>query len=290
MSNSNLVTYTKISPYKSSPRTNTIKKITIHHMAGNLSAETCGNVFQSSKSSANYGVDGSGNVGMYVEESDRSWASSSPTNDHQAVTIEVANCGGSPNWEISDTALEKTIDLCVDICERNGIEKLNYTSDNTGNLTRHNMFANTTCPGPYLQSQFDYIAQAVNARLSGEVIKEETSSETLEIQLVEVDGSWGKLTTKALQEKLGTVADGIISNQSETSKKYHQNCSTSSWEYSDNTNGSNVIKALQKMLEIDVDGKCGIQTAKALQKFLTVEEDGYIGETTVKALQNFING
>lgn len=178
MSNSNLVTYTKISPYKNSPRTDEIKKITIHHMAGNTTVKTCGNIFQSSSSSANYGVDNNGDVGMYVEESDRSWASSSRDNDHQAVTIEVANCGSSPNWEVSDIALEKTIDLCVDICERNGIEKLIYTGDETGNLTRHNMFANTTCPGPYLQSKFDYIAESVNARLCGETSEEKTEIET----------------------------------------------------------------------------------------------------------------
>ncbi len=168
MSNSNLVNYTKISPYKNSPRTDTIKKITIHHMAGNLSVETCGNVFQSSNSSSNYGIDGSGNVGMYVEECDRSWASSSRDNDHQAVTIEVANSGASPDWEVSDTALYKLIDLCVDICQRNGIEKLNYTGDTTGNLTRHDMFANTTCPGPYLGEKFEYIAQSVNLMLGVE--------------------------------------------------------------------------------------------------------------------------
>lgn len=134
-------------------------------MAGNTTVKTCGNIFQSSNSSSNYGVDNNGDVGMYVEECDRSWASSSRDNDHQAITIEVANCGGSPDWEVSDIALEKTIDLCVDICERNGIEKLIYTGDETGNLTRHNMFANTTCPGSYLQAKFDYIADSVNARL-----------------------------------------------------------------------------------------------------------------------------
>ena len=164
MSNSPLVNYTAISPNSSNPRNNKIKKITIHHMAGNLSVETCGRVFngKNRQASSNYGIGSDGRVGMYVEEKNRAWTSSSPSNDNQATTIEVANDGGAnTNWHVSDKALAKLIDLCVDICKRNGIASLNY------NLTRHNMFANTTCPGPYLQSKFPYIASEVNKRLNG---------------------------------------------------------------------------------------------------------------------------
>jgi hypothetical protein len=164
MSNSSLVDYVKISP-NSNIRQNSIKKITIHHMAGNLSVETCGNVFQNVEASSNYGIDSDGRVGLYVDEDRRSWASANPANDHQAVTVEVANDGGAPDWHVSDVALAKLIDLCVDICQRNNIESLNYTGDTSGNLTRHNMFMNTTCPGPYLQSKFPYIADEVNKRL-----------------------------------------------------------------------------------------------------------------------------
>lgn len=169
MSNSPLVDYVAISPNSSNPRNNKIKKITIHHMAGNLSVETCGRVFNgtSRQASSNYGIGSDGRVGMYVEEKNRAWTSSSPSNDNQAVTIEVANDGGAnTNWHVSDKALAKLIDLCVDICKRNGIASLNYTGDSSGNLTRHNMFANTTCPGPYLQSKFPYIASEVNKRLN----------------------------------------------------------------------------------------------------------------------------
>lgn len=167
MSNSSLVNYTKISPNKTSPRKNKIKKITIHHVAGNLTVETIGNVFApaSRKASSNYGVDNKGRVGMYVEEKDRAWTSSNADNDNQAVTIEVSNNGGAPNWPVSDIALAKTIELCIDICKRNGIEKLNYTGDKSGNLTMHKWFAATNCPGPYLESKFPYIAEQVNKAL-----------------------------------------------------------------------------------------------------------------------------
>lgn len=168
--NSPLVNYTKLSPNCNKPRSHKIDKITIHHMAGNLTVEQCGSVFAptSRKASSNYGIGTDGRVGMYVEECNRSWCSSSPENDHRAVTIEVANDQIGGDWHVSDTALAKLIDLCVDICQRNGIEKLNYTGDKSGNLTMHKWFAATACPGPYLESKFPYIAQEVNKRLPAE--------------------------------------------------------------------------------------------------------------------------
>lgn len=164
MSNSKLVNYKKISPNRTSPRRNKIKKITIHYMAGDLTVETCGNVFapKSRQASANYGIDSKGRVGMYVEEKDRAWTSSSPENDNQAVTIEVANKkDGSP----SAAAYKKLIELCVDICKRNGIKKLNYTGNKNGNLTMHCWFAATSCPGAWFKKNFGKIAKEVNAKL-----------------------------------------------------------------------------------------------------------------------------
>lgn len=165
MSNSPLVSYTKISK-NSNPRKSKIQKITIHHMAGNLSVETCGSVFQNRKASANYGIGSDGRVGMYVEEHNRAWTSSNAYNDHRAVTIEVANDTIGGNWHVSDKALSKLIELCVDICKRNGIKQLNFTGDKSGNLTMHKWFAATTCPGPYLESKFPYIASEVNKKLT----------------------------------------------------------------------------------------------------------------------------
>ena len=164
---SSLVNYTRISPNSNNPRSEFIKKITIHHMAGNMTVEQCGAEFAtiSRQGSSNYGIDSNGRVGMYVEEKNRAWTSNSPENDHQAVTIEVANDVIGGNWHVSDKALAKLIDLCVDICQRNGIKKLNFTGNATGNLTMHKYFVATACPGPYLESKFPYIAEQVNARL-----------------------------------------------------------------------------------------------------------------------------
>lgn len=166
MSNSALVNYTKLSPH-CTKRTKPITKITIHHMAGNLSVETCGNVFCGTrKASSNYGIGTDGRVGLYVEESSRSYASSSADNDNSAVTIEVANCGGEPEWKVSDEAYNKLVDLCVDICQRNGIKELKYTGDKSGTLTIHKMFKATACPGPYLESRMSEIARTVTERVN----------------------------------------------------------------------------------------------------------------------------
>ena len=143
-------------------RNNTIKRITPHHMAGNLSVETCGRIFQQAgkEASSNYGIGTDGRVAGYVPEESRAWTSSSAANDNQAITIEVANDDG-PNWSVSDAALNKLVDLMVDICKRHGIARL-VKGDN---LTWHSMFKATTCPGPYLLGKMDWIAETVNARL-----------------------------------------------------------------------------------------------------------------------------
>lgn len=176
--NSGLVVYTKLSPnYGSRVRScnpeGKISKITIHHMAGNCTIEVCGNLFASAsrQASSNYGVGTDGRIGLYVEEKNRPWTSSNGNNDSMAVTMEVANDGGaSTNWHVSDKALQSTIDLCVDICRRNDIEELVYVVKNSelSNLTRHDWFAATTCPGPYLGGKFPYIVEEVNKRLGAE--------------------------------------------------------------------------------------------------------------------------
>ena len=244
MSNSKLVNYTKLSPYCNKPRNAKIDKITIHHMAGNLTVEQCGNVFASSSAdaSANYGVGSDGRIGLYVDEANRAWTSSNRDNDHRAVTIEVANDGGAPDWHISDKALEATIKLCVDICKRNGIKQLNYTGDKTGNLTRHNMFAATTCPGPYLQGKLPYIADEVNKRLG---VQPEQKQEVCKVEVkVLRNGAKGQ-PVKALQ----TLLIG-----------YGYSCGSSGADSSFGPATEKAVKAYQKAKGLSVDGVCGPAT------------------------------
>lgn len=188
MSNSPLVNYVHISPNKTSPRNHRIDTITIHHMAGNLSVEACGNVFAptSRQASSNYGIGSDGRIGMYVEEKDRSWCSSSGANDNRAITIEVANDGGAPDWHISDAAIKSLIELCVDICKRNGIARLLWKNDKSlvgqvdkQNMTIHQWFAPTACPGPYLHNKLGYIADEVNKKLEASEPKKDPAATTM---------------------------------------------------------------------------------------------------------------
>ncbi|MCI9678539.1 MAG: N-acetylmuramoyl-L-alanine amidase [Oscillospiraceae bacterium] len=140
-------------------------------MAEELTLERLGTVFgnRDRQASSNYAVDTDGRVALYVEERDRAWTSSSRENDHQAVTIEVANDEIGGDWHVSDAAYEALIELCVDICRRNGIQKLVYTGDAEGNLTIHQFFnENTECPGPYLKGKMPEIAREVTRRLEEE--------------------------------------------------------------------------------------------------------------------------
>lgn len=176
MGDSKLATYILISPNCNRPRNHKIDTITIHHMAGNLTVETCGKIFQNTKrqASSNYGIGTDGRIGLYVHEKDRAWTSGSPSNDHRAITIEVANDGGAEtNWHVSNKAMASLINLLEDICLRNDIEKLVWSdnkADRTGhkngcNMTVHRDFQATACPGPYLFSKMRWIADEVNKKL-----------------------------------------------------------------------------------------------------------------------------
>ena len=166
--NSPLTSYVHLSPNADFPRNSQIKKITIHHMAANLSLEKLGESFGKidRNASSNYGIDIYGNVALYVEEKNRAWTSSNAENDNMAITIEVANEEIGGDWRVSDSSYEALIELCTDICRRNGIEELIYTGDSQGNMTMHKMFnPNTDCPGPYLEERMEEIAEEVNANL-----------------------------------------------------------------------------------------------------------------------------
>lgn len=177
MSNSPLVDYTRISPNKNSPRNHKIDTITIHCVVGQCTVETLGNIFAptSRQASSNYGVGTDGKIGMYVEEKDRSWCSSNAANDNRAVTIEVASDTKHP-YAVNDRAFAALLDLVTDICKRNGIKKLVWSTKkadrvnhkNGCNMTVHRDYANKSCPGDYLYNRHGEIAAEVNRRLGVE--------------------------------------------------------------------------------------------------------------------------
>lgn len=179
MSNSSLVDYTKLSPNNSGKRTHSIDRITPHCVVGQLSVETLGNLFAKSsyQASCNYAIGSDGRVALIVDEGQRSWCSSSNANDQRAVTIECASDKTSP-YAFNTTVYNKLIDLCVDICKRNGKTKLTWISDKdkalayepkSGEmlLTVHRWFASKSCPGDWMMARMGDLAGKVTARLSG---------------------------------------------------------------------------------------------------------------------------
>ncbi len=287
MSNSPLVNYVKLSPHYDSRDGKKITDITIHHMAGNLTVEQCGQVFQTRPASSNYGIDSRGRVGMYVEEKYASWANSNFASNQRSITIELANDRTGGNWHVSDTAINKCIELCVDICRRNGIKRLNFTGNTSGNLTAHRMFTATACPGDYLYSKFNYIANEVNKQLGQPV------------GTLVVDGYFGELSTMKLQKMLGIVQDGWVGGQTEPCRPYLMNWTTA--RYNDGYLGSTTVDRLQRYVKNrgfnpgDIDGLCGKNTVIAIQRFLNSKGydvkgvDGYFGPDTAKAFQRFLN-
>lgn len=166
MSNSSLVTYTKLSPHCESRDGVKITDITIHHMAAVMTVQQCGEVFQTREASSNYGCDPH-NIALYVDESKASWANGNMASNRRSITIELANDEAGGQWHVADSTILNCIKLCADVCYRNGIDKLIFTGDSSGNLTQHNFFMATACPGPYLKTKFKYIADEVNKRLKG---------------------------------------------------------------------------------------------------------------------------
>lgn len=173
--NSPLATYTNILRHKYNGRSHNIDTISIHCVAGvNASLSAVWNTLNNHGCSCNYCIDSYGKIGLFVDEKDGSWCTSNKANDMRAVTIEVVNSGGAPDWPVSDAALKALINLCADICKRNGIDALRWKGDKSligqvdkQNMTVHRWFANKACPGNYLYGKHGYIADEVNKILGG---------------------------------------------------------------------------------------------------------------------------
>ncbi|MEY8515324.1 peptidoglycan recognition family protein [Lachnospiraceae bacterium 29-84] len=187
MGNSPLISYTKISPNRNSPRNHAIDTITVHCVVGQLSAEEICGCFESpeARASCNYGIGTDGRICLCVEEGDRSWCSSNSANDNRAITIECASDKEEP-YAINRKVYDSLVRLCADICKRNGIKKLLWRGDKSlvgqvdkQNMTVHRWFASKSCPGDYIYSRLGQMADEVNQFLrSGDAGKLPDSGES----------------------------------------------------------------------------------------------------------------
>ena len=231
MSNSSLINCTVKSPNHSGKRTHKIDRITPHCVVGQLSAEAIGGCFTSTsrQASCNYGIGKDGRVCLIVDEVNRSWCSSSKANDQRAITIECASDMSEP-YAMNSTVYNKLVDLCIDICKRNGIKKLLWFADKNKSLsyepangeavlTVHRWFANKSCPGNWLYSRLGNLASKVNASLGNAAPQHHSNSKAL--YRVQTGAFKNKSSAKALEAKVKkagfetciTVVDGLYKVQ-----------------------------------------------------------------------------
>ena len=290
MSNSNLIeaTYKAHSNNYSIGRSGRkIEKVTIHHMAGVLTAKQCGSIFQNGnrQASSSYGIGKDGEIALFVDEANTSYADANWDSNCKSVTIECSNNKTGGDWTVSDTVLNSLINLIADIFKRNGIEK----AVKGETITWHSMYSATTCPGNYLRSKMDYIAEKVNEKLNNNTDTSDKKEEKKHI--IDEDGKWGEDTTTKAQEVFGTTIDGIVTDQYKCYEKENPGLIAFEWKDNPSDYGSELIRAIQKKVGATVDGHIGPETIKAMQKWLGTIQDGYVSNPSdmVKAFQKWLN-
>lgn len=210
----------------SGSRYNSISKITIHHMAGNLSIETCGNVFlnPNRQASSNYGIGSDGRIACYVDEENHPWTSANWENDDRAITIEVANSESGGDWPISQAAYTSLIRLCADICNRYGIYPY-YDGTPSATLTEHCMFVATNCPGPTIHSmQVNHVIENdIRAAMAGGAVAPQptpaVSGDVEDLALRAIAGEFGNGDVRrsvlgsmyeAVQMRINEMYGGVV--------------------------------------------------------------------------------
>lgn len=294
--NSPLVNYTKISPNKTTNRNHVIDTITIHCVVGQVTVERLGEIFAnpSRKASSNYGIGKDGKIGLYVEEKDRSWCTggeltnngrTGKENDYRAVTIEVASDTFHP-YAITNEALQATIRLCADICKRNNIKKLVWSTNkndrinhlNGCNMTVHRDYAKKSCPGDYIYGKMQYIADEVNKILGTYVPNSSlpstpstaTSSTYTKTQFI-----------KDIQSAIGAKVDGIAGK--ETLSKTVTVSKTKN-------NRHAVVKPIQRYLNVlgfscgAADGIAGVKFDSAIKAYQ--KANGCVADGEITARKN----
>lgn len=293
MSNSSLITATykaHSNNYSVGRSGRKIEKVTIHHMAGVLTAKQCGSIFQngSRSASSNYGIGKNGEIALFVDEANTSYADANWDSNCKSVTIECSNNKTGGDWTVSDTVLNSLINLIADIFKRNGIKK----AIKGKTITWHSMYSATTCPGNYLRSKMDYIVEEVNKKLGNSTSNSTSTDKKEETKhKIDVDGLWGTDTTKKAQEVFGTTVDGEVTDQRKEYEAKNPGLISFEWLSEPSSYGSELIRAIQKKVGANIDGWIGIETIKKMQKWLGTIQDGYVSSPSdmVKAFQKWLN-
>jgi len=236
MSNSSLAGYTNLSPNCGKPRNHAIDTVSIHCTAGNKnnSAKQIADLSRftvydaENGASCNYAIGGDGSIALVVDEANRSWCTSSRSNDNRAITIEVAS--NTSGTEVNDKAYAALIDLLTDICQRNNIKKLLWKADKSligqvgqQNMTVHRWFANKACPGEWLYSRHGQIAEEVNKRLEGEEeMTQEQFNQMMDVYLTQQETK--EPSDWSADSRNWAEGEGIIAGDTNGNKMYKAFC------------------------------------------------------------------
>lgn len=258
-----------------------IQKITVHHTAGVMSAESIGNLWQNPnrETSSNYGIGVNGEIMCYVDENNTSYCDSNWISNCTSITIENSNDSTGGEWHVGDETLNSLIKLCADISIRNNLGLLVPGQ----NLTWHSMYASTTCPGDYLRSRMQYIADEANKIISGGDVPKHKIAE---------DGLWGVETTRKAQQVFGTPVDGIVSKQLSWIGKQNPGLLSSTFQWLNSMQGGSLlIASIQRKVGVNADGYIGSNTIRAMQRWLGTPVDGIASNPSVmvKAFQHWLN-
>ena len=256
-----------------------LQKITIHHCAGVMSAESIGYLWQNPgrECSSHYGIGNDGRIGQYVNEDNTAWTDSNWVSNCTSITIETSNDSTGGDWHVGDAALNSLIRLVADISIRNGLGLLTPGV----NLTWHSMYAPTECPGNYLRSKMQYIADEANKIIGGGGGHK-----------IAEDGLWGVDTTRKAQEVFGTPVDGIVSKQVSWVGNENPGLLSSTFEWLNSMQGGSLlIAAIQRKVGVNDDGYIGTNTISAMQRWLGTPVDGIASNPSVmvKAFQHWLN-
>ncbi len=271
MSNSTLATYKRLTGNYNT-RNHSIDTITIHCYVGQVTAKQgCDYFYNTDREvSSNYVIGYDGSIGLSVEEKNRAWTSSSPSNDHRAITIEVASDTKSP-YAVTTAAYTAIINLCTDICKRNGIKKLVWSSSesdrinhrNGCNMTLHRDFANTACPGQYLINHMQDIANQVNKKLGST-----TTTTTTTIDAPSDIG--GNDMTRGYFQK-GDANEGVYAYKQLLIMLKKKGIITQGVDNNEifGAGTTEATKQVQRAAKITVDGLAGAQTIRACYTLLS---------------------
>lgn len=278
--------YSKKCPYSMRPQ-----YITVHNTANDASA----------RNEVSYMMNNSSSTSYHVAVDDKEVVIAAPFN---------RNCFHAGDGRYG-TGNRKTIG--IEICySRSGGARFDAAEDNAARyiasllkaygwginrVKRHYDWSRKYCPHRTMDRGWTRFLNMVRSYMGLPAASIPSGGEgTASVGKVDVDKKWGPDTTRASQKVLGTYIDGVVSKQSKRARKFLPNVSTASWKFvSRPGRGSNMVRALQRLVGASVDGKCGPGTVSALQKFLKSKGyysgaiDSKMGPGTVSGWQKYIN-